>query len=115
MIRRSSDHGDISFVVEELRLAGYAAFWVLVLTGAVLTRLYGHVDMHDTVLTRVFGYNNICVFFDYPPATYVLPFLWAITLAMLLCYLARRSLCGPPTAVGANPGHLSGRVGCHPG
>lgn len=92
MIRRSTGHGDISFVVEELRLAGYGAFWVLVLAGVVLTRVYGHVDMHDTVLTRVFGYNNICVFFDYPPATYVLPFLWAITLAMLLCYLAAQWL-----------------------
>lgn len=92
MIRRSSNGGDISFVVEELRLAGYVGFWLIVLTGMVLTRLYSGIDMDQTILTRVFGYNNICVYFDFAPATHVLPFLWAVTLVMLLCYLGAQWL-----------------------
>jgi hypothetical protein len=92
MFRRSSNDGDISFVVEEFRVAGYAGFWLVVLTGVVLTRLYGGVDMGQTVLMQVFGYNNICVYFDFAPATYVLPFLWAVTLVMLLCYLGAQWL-----------------------
>ncbi len=92
MIRRSSNGGDISFVVEELRLGGYVGFWLIVLTGMVLTRAYSGIDLSDTLLTRVFGYNNICIYFDFAPATFVLPFLWAITLTMLLCYLGAQWL-----------------------
>jgi hypothetical protein len=92
MVRGASNDGDFSFVVEELRLAGYAGFWFIVLTGVVLTRVYGGIDMDQTILTQVFGYNNICVYFDFAPATYVLPFLWAITLAILLCYLGAQWL-----------------------
>ncbi len=92
MFRRSSGDGEISFVVEELRLAGYVGFWVIVLTGVVLTRAYAGIDFGDTVLTQVFGYNNICVYFDFAPATYVLPFLWAIVLGLLLVYQAAQWL-----------------------
>jgi hypothetical protein len=77
----------LCFVVEKLRLRGYAGFWVVVLTGIVLTRYFSGLDMESTLLHEVFGYNNICVFFDYPPSNYVLPFLWAITLVLLLMYV----------------------------
>jgi CRP-like cAMP-binding protein len=36
---------------------------------------------------EVFGYNNICIYFDHPPATYFLPTLWAITLVLLMSYM----------------------------
>lgn len=75
-------------VVEKLRLQGYAAFWVVVGTGIVLTRRFSGLDLSDTLLVQVFGYNNICVYFDYPPANYVLPGLWAIALVLLLMYVA---------------------------
>jgi hypothetical protein len=78
----------LSFVVEKLRLRGYAGFWVVVVTGVILTRFFSSVDMEHTLLHQVFGYNNICVYFDYPPSNYVLPFLWAITLVLLLMYIA---------------------------
>jgi len=84
----TSDDGAIVIVVEKLRLLGYAGFWIVVLTGIVLTKLFSHVDMQHNLLTEVFGYNNICVYFDSPPSTYILPFLWAVTLVFLLSYLA---------------------------
>ena len=75
-------------VVEKLRLMGYAGFWVVVLVGMVLTKAFANIDLNETLLVEVFGYNNICVYFDFPPATYVLPFLWAVTLVLLLLYVA---------------------------
>lgn len=83
-----SEKGDLTFGVETLQLVSYVSFWVVVLTGIILTRVFGNIDLNNTLLTRVFGYNNICVYFDYPPASYVLPLVWAITLVFLLCYVA---------------------------
>lgn len=77
----------LAFVVEKLRLIGYGSFWVVVLTGIALTKIFGHVHLDETVLVEVFGYNNICVYFDHPPSTYVLPLLWAITLVLMLGYM----------------------------
>jgi hypothetical protein len=78
---------DIRLVVEKLRLMGYAGFWLVVITGIILTRLFADLNLETSLLTKVFGYNNICVYFDYAPSTYVLPFLWAVTLVMLLLYI----------------------------
>ena len=85
--RTSSDYGELSFRVEKLRLLGYISFWVVVIAGVFLTRVYSHVDLEHTILTEVFGYNNICIYFDHPPATYFLPTLWAITLVLLMSYM----------------------------
>ncbi len=83
-----SRDGDLVVVVEKLRLMGYTGFWVVVLVGVLLTRAFADVDLDHSLLVQVFGYNNICVNFDYPPSTYVLPFLWAVTLVLLLLYIA---------------------------
>jgi len=82
-----SEDSDLVLVVEKIRLFGYIGFWVIVVTGVTLTKVFGRIDLDDTLLTKVFGYNNICVYFDYPPATYILPLLWAITLVFLLGYI----------------------------
>ena len=83
----SNPQDPLRFVVEKLRIQGYAGFWVVVVTGIVLTRMFSGIDLEDTLLVQVFGYNNICVYFDYPPSTYVLPGLWAIALVLLLMYV----------------------------
>jgi len=85
--QKASINHDITFVVEKIRLVGYIGFWMVVLTGIFLTKMFGNVDLQNTILMKVFGYNNICVYFDYPPSTYVLPWLWAVTLVLLLCYM----------------------------
>lgn len=56
-------------------------------TGIVLTRAFSNVDMENSLLVQVFGYNNVCINFDHPPSTYVLPFMWAATLVLLLGYI----------------------------
>ena len=78
---------NITFVVEKIRLVGYTGFWMVVLMGIFLTKAFGEVDLQSTVLMEVFGYNNICVYFDHPPSTFILPWLWAVTLVLLLSYI----------------------------
>jgi hypothetical protein len=85
--RTLSDSNDLTLVVEKLRLRAYASFLVVVLVGILLTNLFANIDLNDSLLMQVFGFNNICVYFDYPPSTYVLPFLWAITLVLMLQYM----------------------------
>lgn len=82
----------LRLVVEKLRLIGYGGFWVVVVTGMILTKLFGGIDMNKTLLFETFGYNNICVYFDFYPSTRVLPFLWAITLVLLLTYIVAQWL-----------------------
>ena len=79
---------ELRLVVEKLRLMGYTGFCVVVLTGILLTRAFSDVVLEKSLLVQVFGYNNICVYFDSPPSTYVLPVLWAFTLVLLLVYIS---------------------------
>jgi len=76
----------IRLIPEALRVIAYSCFWFVVILGIILTRFFSGIDMDKTLLMQVFGYNNICVNFDFPPSTYVLPFFWAITLTVLLVY-----------------------------
>jgi len=85
--RTLSDSDALTLVVEKLRLRAYVSFLVVVFVGILLTHAFANIDLNDSILMQVFGYNNICVYFDYPPASYVLPFLWAITLVLMLQYM----------------------------
>jgi hypothetical protein len=85
---------DLRFQSESMRLLGYAGFWFVVIMGIVITNATkgwypggAPADLSDSLLTHVFGYNNICIYFDYPPANYVLPIVWAFVYLLLLCYL----------------------------
>ena len=82
-----SSSSEIRLVVEKLRLMGYSGFWVVVIVGILLTRFLSNIKLEESLLVQVFGYNNICVYFDYPPSTYILPLLWAFTLVLLLTYI----------------------------
>ena len=86
-VGNSAPDESLSFVVEKLRLRGYLGFWIVVISGIVMTRFFSGVDLENSLLVQVFGYNNICVYFDYPPSNYLLPALWAITMVMLLMYI----------------------------
>ena len=72
---------------ERLRLFSYLGFVGVVLCGVVLAKAGGDVDMETTLLKRMYGYNNVCVYFDYAPATYVLPVLWAAELVLFVDFL----------------------------
>ena len=65
----------ISIVVENFRTLFYWFFLFTVLLGMFLTKAFAKTGS-ATILTNVFGASNICAYFDFPPATYFLPFFW---------------------------------------
>jgi hypothetical protein len=42
-----------------------------ILTGLILTRSYTKIDYQHTLLIEWYGYNNVCIYFDFVPARYV--------------------------------------------
>ena len=76
----------ILLVVENFRLGFYLTFLVTVILGAILTITSGPED-YDALLIEVFGVASICMYFDSPPSTYVLPSLWAISLLFIEAYI----------------------------
>jgi len=79
--------------IERVRLLAYSGFWLIVLLGIAITEATkgwypggAPADLQDSLLTHVFGYNNICVYFDYEPANFILPAVWAFVLPGLLLY-----------------------------
>lgn len=77
---------------EYLRFLSYIGFTMVIVVGIVLTRAFGNVDMEATLLKRMYGYNNVCVYFDFPPATFVLPLLWAAELLLFVAFLKASEL-----------------------
>jgi len=75
-------NGEYSFnmviVVEDFRVGVYVSFILVMIIGAILTELFadGVDGDFDVYIHAVYGVSNGCIYFDFPPATYVLPFLW---------------------------------------
>jgi|GEM_PF-5597249 len=56
---------------ETFRIISYIGFWLMVVVGAILTFLYvPNEEISHSQLVKTFGYNNICILFDYPPSVY---------------------------------------------
>lgn len=70
---------------ERFRLYAYATFAAVIGTSIVLTKNFADLP-EETIIKKVFGYNNVCVYFDYPPASYVVPPMWAMFILLWLCY-----------------------------
>jgi hypothetical protein len=56
--------------------AAVFSFFAMVFTGAVLTFTFSGVDVGDSPLVSYYGFNNVCVVFDFPPSTYICPVYW---------------------------------------
>jgi hypothetical protein len=48
----------------------------MVFTAAILTFTFSGVDVAHSPLVSRFGFNNVCVLFDFPPSTYICPVYW---------------------------------------
>jgi len=81
-----SNLGKMSVSPEELRLLAYGWFALNLIVGLALTKLFADLP-ERTVVFDIFAYDNVCIFFDYPPATYVLPSMWVIFLIPYGLYL----------------------------
>ena len=72
-------------VVENFRLAFYIVFLTMAIVGLILTKLFVEGDYGKT-LRDAFGVVGICVYFDFPPSTYVLPSIWSFALIFMYGY-----------------------------
>ena len=74
-----------SMVVENFRTLFYWSLLGVILLGITLTKLFVEIDS-TKIIKDVFGANNICAYFDFPPATYCLPFCWTFTMGFAVTY-----------------------------
>jgi len=65
---------------------GTTSLAAMLFSGIVLTELFAGVDKSNTPLVTWYGYNNVCMFFDYPPSTYVMPTWWCIIACSLVLF-----------------------------
>ena len=81
---------EVNVFVEEFRFYFYLVFCIITFIGYVLTESltadYFGCDKFHKLLTDVFGSLNLCVYFDFPPATYVLPSLYSILVVIVYLY-----------------------------
>ena len=64
---------------EAFRIASFVLFGVMILICLILTRAFADVP-ETTEIVRAFGYNNVCVYLDYAPASQIAPTLWILFL-----------------------------------
>ena len=74
-----------SMVVENFRTLFYWSFLGVFLLGITLTKLFVKEDVTE-IIKDVFGASNVCAYFDFPPATYYVPFCWTFPMAFAATY-----------------------------
>ena len=72
-------------IVEDLRICFYATALLIFVVGITLTKAFTKGD-YGSIIRDVYGGENICVYFDFPPATYVLPILWCFAVIFAFLY-----------------------------
>lgn len=73
---------------EALRIISHVAFWAMVLFAICMHKLFVRgVDMDDTPLVRLFGYNNICIYWDYSPSRELTALFYPLVEFPLLAYV----------------------------
>jgi hypothetical protein len=76
---------DRKLVPEKLMLLGWLQFCVVILIGTLITQ-QTNIDLDNSLLVKVYGFNNICVNFDFAPSNFCLPFLWVIACFTFVMY-----------------------------
>ena len=73
----------------------HGTFFALILVGVALTYIfneefrnnpYGLGPPKDNIIYRNFGYNNMCLYFDYRPVGYISPALYNIVVGFTTVY-----------------------------
>ena len=67
----------IFIVIELLRLLFWTWYLCIIVVGLALTVTFVEVDYKKLVASLV-GSVNVCVYFDFPPSTYVIPSMYAL-------------------------------------
>lgn len=73
---------------EYARIAAYVMFWLMIVFCMTLTKFFVDPDLVDhSPLIDMFGYNNICIFFDYAPARVATAMFYPFVEIPLLIYI----------------------------
>ena len=72
---------------ETFRLISYCAFWLMVVVGVIVTNTTVDEDLSNSALVQVFGYNNICIYWDYTPAREIAAMVYPIAEYTMLGYI----------------------------
>ena len=82
---------DFKIVVEEFRFYWYMLFCLMLSLGVVITKAYTPsyfgCDKYGSLLASLFGSINMCVYFDFPPVTYVLPAIYSMVVVFAHFYV----------------------------
>ena len=59
-------------------------------SGILISNLFSHMHGYPdaTILARMYGYNNICLYVDFPPTTLVVPYLWGFICVLTAGWVA---------------------------
>ena len=77
---------EFHFNVQWFKVLTYVAFLFMNIVAIICTYAGKGGIPEPNIIKTVFGANMICLFYDYPPATYVLPPLWAICVVLSTFY-----------------------------
>ena len=83
---------NLLLVVEDFRLLFWGWYMLLILIGIILTHMYVK-ENYKMRFFDVFGALSICVYFDYPPSTYVLTIMWSVSLLIISIYIIASIFC----------------------
>ena len=72
---------ELHFNVQWFKVLTYVAFLFMNIVAIICT-----FAGKGGIIATVFGANMICLFYDYPPAAYILPPLWAICVVLSTFY-----------------------------
>ena len=75
----------VGVVLEDFRVGFFTSFLLMLLIGYILTKCFVEED-HQAIILDVFGSTSVCAYFDFPPSTYVIPFLWIFPLLFAILY-----------------------------
>lgn len=83
-----SDLITFKFNVETLRVIAYCNFWFMVIFAIIVTKIsVPEEKITNSALVGMFGYNNICVYWDYSPSRELTALVYVFVEIPLLLYV----------------------------
>ncbi len=72
---------------EFFRLIGYVSFWFMMGVSMLVTKMYVTIPSPNP-LELIFGYTNICIYFDYDPSRVIAAMIYPLVEYSMVAYVA---------------------------
>ena len=83
---------DFYLNIEGLGWYFYITFALFLSLAIIISKTSADIDYDNTPLMEWFGYNNICVYIDYPPVNKFSASLWILVMLWGLAYSISRTI-----------------------